>query len=200
MIVNRYCVLWVFSFFFIIACGNSKEEFQETYNIYNLILNDFEYRAIIKPNFAPPPSGHYEYTKSDSLSKYLYFYQQYAKKNIIHLDETTLQIQKENLHILKDCETFIDLKDFVISGKQNSIDAKYLNSLRKSQIVNKIKSEIKADAVLSFSNILFNKKMDKAIVLLAVNYRELNGFTSIIYLEKDHYLWNIICEKTISIS
>ncbi len=200
MIVNRYSVLMVLSFFYLVACENGKEKLLESYNIYNLILNDFEYRAIIKPNFAPPPSGHYEYTKSDSLSKYLYFYQQYAKKNIIHLDETTLQIQKENLHILKDCETFIDLKDFVISGKQNNIDAKYLNSLRKSEIVNQINSEIKADAVLSFSDVVFNKNKDKAILLLAVNFSELNGFTSIIYLEKNHYLWNIICEKTISIS
>ena len=54
--------------------------------------------------------------------------------------------------------------------------------------------------LFSFSNITFNKKYNKAIVAVGVSFGKLNGFSTLIYLEKKYFHWEIKCEETLSIS
>lgn len=58
----------------------------------------------------------------------------------------------------------------------------------------------KCDMVLTFSRIAFNKEENKAIVIMATNFGELNGFSALYFLEKEKGEWKIKCREGLSIS
>lgn len=53
---------------------------------------------------------------------------------------------------------------------------------------------------LNFSNVKFNKKNNKAIVIMGVGFGKLNGYSAIYFLEKKKEKWYIKYEKGLSIS
>ncbi len=58
----------------------------------------------------------------------------------------------------------------------------------------------KFNILLKFSRIAFNKKYNKAIVMMAVKFGKLNGFSTIYFLEKKEEMWSITCSKNLTIS
>ena len=56
------------------------------------------------------------------------------------------------------------------------------------------------DVLLNFSDITFNKDYTKALLIIGISHGRLDGFSTLIYLEKKHYHWQIICQKVVSIS
>lgn len=199
MIVNKHKIIILISFFIIISCGKDVKV-EESYQILNLLIRDFEKTSILHPSFAPPPTGGYSYSKNDSLKKYIHFYKEYIKEKSIVVNNEFFEINKVKLEKLKDCKSFYNIDELDFSNNLKVIELKYLNSTQSKILKKQVSQHQKGDASLSFSNIIFNKKTDKAVVLFSVEFSKLNGFTSIIYLEKEHYLWKIVCEKNLTIS
>ena len=54
--------------------------------------------------------------------------------------------------------------------------------------------------LLNFSRIAFNKEFNKAIIIIGESIGHLNNVTTLLYLEKENYVWKIKCEKGLSIS
>ncbi|QTE21317.1 hypothetical protein [Polaribacter cellanae] len=199
MIVKKYKIIAVASFFLFLSCSNNIKT-EESYQILNLLIRDFEKTSILHPSFAPPPSGSYIYSKNDSLNQYIYFYKQYIKKKTIFIENEVLEIDETELNVIKDCKGINTKNEFIFNNKLKSIDYKYLSSKKNNVFTNKNIQNKEIDAYLSFSNIIFNKNHNKAVIIFSVKYSKLNGFTSIVYLEKEHYFWEIICEKNLTVS
>ncbi len=94
----------------------------------------------------------------------------------------------------------IDLKKLFLHKKRNEFKQDSL--IYYSEKIKKLprKGFDKIDMLFSFSNITFNKKYNKAIVVVGVSFGKLNGFSTLIYLEKKHLHWEIKCEEVLSIS
>jgi len=199
MIVSKHKIIIFISFFIIISCGKDVK-IEESYQILNLLMGDFEKTSILHPSFAPPPSGSYSYSKNDSLEKYMHFYKEYIKKKRIVVNNEFFEINRAKLEKLKGCKNFYSIDELDFSNNLKVIELEYLNSTESNILKKSVNQHQKIDAQLSFSNIIFNKNTDKAVVLFSVKYSKLNSFTSIIYLEKKHYLWKIVCEKNLTIS
>lgn len=199
MIVNKYKIIAVASFFLFFSCNNNIKT-EESYQILNLLIKDFEKTSILQPNFAPPPSGNYTYSKNDSLNQYIYFYNQYVKKKTIFIENEVLEIDETDLNVIKDCKGINIKNEFIFNKNLKSIDYKYLSSKNNNVCTNKTTQNKEIDAYLSFSNVIFNKNYDKAVVIFSIKYSKLNSFTSIVYLKKEHFFWEIICEKNLTIS
>lgn len=215
MSVNSKYLLIVVVLFFI-SCKKEPStkniEEKNTYQIITNLLSDLRESMILPPRFPPPPSNEkYNYTIQDSLSSYKYFYKQtIRKKTIAFLPETfILDKKKEKAKTLEKCTTDKNLIHlFLTRKKEKNIAITKIANLKKDSLIyytEKHKMMLgkgfqEIDMLLSFSNITFNKDYTKAIIIVGVSYGKLNGFSTLIYLEKKHYHWKIKCEKVLTIS
>lgn len=196
IVINYRSLIFILVFIFFSCDRDVKVE--ESYQILNLLIRDFEEISILHPSFAPPPSGSYIYTKNDSLRKYKYFYDQYLNRKNIVISNNFFEIDRKKLQNTNSCNAFYNVNEFKFYENSKKLELKYLNSI-KSNII-KIPNSKEIDVKLSFSKILFNKSNNRAILIFVVKFNDLNSFSSIVYLEKEFFLWKIKCEKILTIS
>jgi|TARA_Y100000385_G_C12819131_1_gene519591 hypothetical protein len=56
------------------------------------------------------------------------------------------------------------------------------------------------DIRFNFSRIIFDDKLEKAILIVGVGFEKLNAFSVLLYFEKDNFEWIKKCTKTLEIS
>ncbi|WP_420553350.1 hypothetical protein [Tenacibaculum aiptasiae] len=153
----------------------------------------------------PPPLKHRNFKTKDSLFFYKNFYEKTNGIKKIGVYENLLKMPEYNELYFSDCIKSKNKLDFFKNENNKSkIEINKISLLKKNDSILFIKnSQNKIDNIdlyMSFSKVKFNKKYTKAIVFLGINYGALNGFSTLIYLEKKHYHWVIKCEKRLSIS
>ncbi|WP_408026642.1 hypothetical protein [Tenacibaculum litoreum] len=188
---------------------NYEEE--NTYQIIGLLLSDLRGSTVLPPGFPPPPGEDiYEFTTRDSLRRYKYFYKQTVRKKIIaFLPQIYASEKKNELQTINKCtndKALINL--FLESEKNIKIDINKVGNSKKDSLIYYTEKHKKMlgrgfneiDMLLSFSNITFNKDYTRALLVVGVTFERLNGFSTLIYLEKENYHWEIKCEEGLSIS
>lgn len=191
---------------------NYEEE--NTYQIIGLLLSDLRGSTVLPPGFPPPPGEDiYEFTTRDSLRRYKYFYKQTVRKKIIAFLPQIYASEKKNkeneLQTINKCtndKALINL--FLESEKNIKIDINKVANSKKDSLIYYTEKHKKMlgggfdeiDVLLSFSDITFNKDYTKALISVEVIFEKLDGISTLIYLEKKHYHWEIKCKKVLSIS
>lgn len=187
---------------------------ENTYQIIGLLLSDLRGSMVLPPGFPPPPGEDtYEFTTRDSLRRYKYFYKQTVRKKIIAFLPQIYASEKRNkeneLQTINKCtndKALINL--FLESEKNSKIDINKVANSKKDSLIYYTEKQKKMlgggfdeiDMLLSFSDITFNKDYTKALISVGVIFEKLDGISTLIYLEKKHYHWEIKCKKVISIS
>ncbi|MFT7901358.1 hypothetical protein VBY74_15395 [Tenacibaculum ascidiaceicola] len=213
---NKYIFLIITLLF--LSCKEKQQastiEEENTYQIIGLLLSDLRGSMVLPPGFPPPPGEDtYEFTTRDSLRRYKYFYKQTVSKKIIAFLPQIYASEKRNkeneLQTINKCtndKALINL--FLESEKNIKIDINKVANSKKDSLIYYTEKHKKMlgggfdeiDVLLSFSDITFNKDYTKALISVGVIFEKLDGISTLIYLEKKHYHWEIKCKKVISIS
>ncbi len=207
-------VILIISVFFISCTKSEDKKDYETENVYEVISYLINYKSKdFLPSVAFPPlpdnKGMPVYTTKDSLSSYRYFYEQFKRNKVIAI-EKSLKPFKEK-YLFDDCKYFKsdEYNKFTSTDKISSLDLEKIFVKENDSLIfyNETFKELegrgfgnKFDIFFEFSKISFNKSYNKAVIYLGVSFGKLNGFSTLIYLEKKHFHWEIKCEETLSIS
>ena len=194
--------------FLLNSCCQNKNNTEEenTYQIVTLLVNGYKKYIVLSPSFPPPLLSKMKI--QDSLLIYKYFIQQSLKKKTIALTNKMFAIKEthsfrdkceidkeivEKLNTLTKSKS-LNIEKVTLYGKDTLIQ--YKEEFKKSSW----KGFYKMDLLLSFSRISFNKQFNKAIMIVGATKGHLNGFSTLVYLEKENYVWKIKCQKGLSIS
>ncbi|WP_299157710.1 hypothetical protein [uncultured Tenacibaculum sp.] len=215
---NIYKYIFLIISFIFFSCKEKQKTSilieENTYQIFEKIIGDLRESIVLKPGFPPPPDKkNYKFTTKDSLQAYKYFYKQTVRKKIIALLPQTYilnkKYKKEVLKTIKECTNNKNLINSFFNSKKNIkiVIDKIANHKKDSLLYytknyeKRLRTEFQdIDIFLSFSNIIFNEEKTKAFLIVGVSYENLNGFSTLIYLEKEYYHWTIKCKKILSIS
>ncbi len=195
---------------------NVEEKY--TYDIISLLYNDLTFVSDV-PMFPPPPSrlnnedviSDFQYSRQDSLKIIKYYKERVAKKQIIAVVHNMEASVARNVRLNPDCtkeygnllEDFFKMKKFhkkidiskIVNNRKDSI------MYFKKELLPKFGKDFNVfDIILSFSQIKFNKKLDKAILIVSRSTSRLAGFNSIYFLERKNRVWTIKCIKGLTIS
>lgn len=213
---NKYVFLIIA--FLLFSCEEKQQEKdvreENTYQITSYLVNKFREPPLLAPAFPPPPKGkEYIYTTRDSLTSYMYSVNEFIRKKTIAFLPKTFTLDKEyrkkKIKTIKECTNDKQLiKSFLKSERGIKIDINKVGNSKKDSLIYYTEKHKKMlgrgfneiDMLLSFSNITFNKDYTKALLVVGVTFERLNGFSTLIYLEKENYHWKIKCEEGLSIS
>ena len=177
---------------------NSLKE-RNIYQIVSLLVDDFG-RPFIPP---PPPNEINTYTdiQLDSIfnqKQKISIYPVFQKVNNKFSHKKAYDVEFNKL--------MDSLKD-VYFDKKVDISKIKINRPFNLSIIDTIKVrqdrrylEENFDKLLSFYNISFNEKQTKAVTIIGVGMGTLNGYTSLVFLEKINGKWKIKGVDTFSIS
>ncbi len=193
-----YSIL-LFSMFFISCAKKEIKKEHETYKIISLLIDEFG-----KAPPPPPPPGEL-YSLSEKQKDSIY---NQAQKIVIY---PTFYVRKDKLTYNKNYgEEFKNLTDNLRGLKANELfnlskvhikrpfELSILDTLKKKKDRRYIEKNF--DKLLIFSNISFNDTYTKAVAIVGVNMGPLNGYSSLVFLEKKNGKWNIKGTDTLSIS
>lgn len=200
--IIKYFFFSLFIFYFSCDRFNNLEE-ENTYQILSLLLNKFSDSKGFHPNFPPNPEGkEYIFSTKDSLQLYKYFYKKITDKKIIAISPKMFTI-KDSLRFKNDCTINLNL----IKNNKNidKIDLAKISILKNDSLIYFLGNKKKeypnqSNIYFNFSKIIFSNDYKKAVIALGISFGKLNGFTTLIYLEKNIYHWNIKCERELNIS
>lgn len=213
---NKYIFLIITLLF--LSCKEKQQastiEEENTYQIIGLLLSDLRGSMVLPPGFPPPPGEDtYEFTTKDSLWSYKYFYKQTVRKKTIafwpQISVSKKKYKEKELQIINECTNDNQLiTSFLKSGNNIKIDINKVANSKKDSLIYYTEKHKKMlgggfdeiDVLLSFSDITFNKGYTKALISVGVIFEKLDGISTLIYLEKKHYHWEIKCKKVLSIS
>lgn len=206
-------LLFIILYNFCYSCRfDNNIEKKNTYQVLNLLINEFTTNPKkITFNIPPPPNGaklKYKLSVKDSLLLYKQFYEETLRQKIIALEPNMFGID-EQYNFKKSCnvnskllQSFISLKNTkkidlnkIISRKNDSL-IYYTETYEKRY--DKGFNEI--DIYLNFSRISFSKNYKEAILILGISYDKLDGFSALYLLKKINKKWYIKCEKELTIS
>ncbi|WP_281991565.1 hypothetical protein [Aquimarina aggregata] len=188
-------------FIFFLSCKSNVEE-KETYEIISLITQEY---GLPLPPVPPPPPAKLPSLKEmgwDSIKK-------------LKQDIAVYPILKNNNKALSDFSELkdIEFKTFFEKIKKNkkvlrldlskfNVKKQFQLSIIDTSLLKKDKYYVDKnfDKLLTFQNISFNNEFNKAIIIIGVSIGPLNGYSSLVFLEKKNGNWTIKNSKTISIS
>jgi hypothetical protein len=214
----------------IIILGCDRKQYNKDEDIYNVlkVMYDHMVTSRLKITALPqpiPPSSLVMKKKSDSINiktvsdlinskDTINLIKSFIKKNgryIVSIDSIlrppyTLDIEEKHL------QEFLDFKQIYASFKSIkdsvNVDVSLIPNNEYSYVI-PYKSYYKdlpsrgynkIDIGLWFSNIAFNQKRNKAILIVGVGLGRLNGFSAIYFLEKRKVKWFIKYKKGLTIS
>lgn len=214
MTVTRVLRILIISLIFLSCSTNntSSSDEEDIYRIISKLTSRVKEQSLLYPTFPPPPSkAKYTFTTKDSLMRFKRFYEQYKGKKIIAFDQIMFNLPESIKIDLIDCQ--FDSKSFIrhsirTKTKNGLIDVNKLFISNKDSLLiygDSLKNKLdegfhEIDFLLSFSEIMFNDDYDKAVLIVNVKFEKLDSFSTIIYLEKKHYHWKIVCEEVLNIS
>lgn len=210
---TKFCLFGVV--FLILFSCKSDVRIQETEDLYQVIslLYDKSIKDVDVP-FPPPPPGEYKgLTEQDSIridSVIKKVKEERANKRfIVAINPYLFSIKKE--YKIDNCAEYnYFLKEKMITTNKDSIklDISRINNQRNDSIIyfsndlleNNSRDFYKFDITLGFSNVIFNAKKTKALIISGIGYSRLSGFSTLHFLEKRKNKWEIVCEKGLTIS
>lgn len=216
-------IFFVFFIFLFISCNKekTKEKEQDMYGILNVLINKYKH-SNVSPVFLPVNNPFFKknfkkFDTKDSLFSYKYFYEKISeKKNIainkkmtaahLNIDKITCIDKKKYSLLIKELtsskeEKKIAIKNVILYPKRDEFEKDSIMYFSEKFKLLKSKDFPKElNMLFNFSNIVFNEKNNKALVVMNLSFSRLDGFSVLIYLEKKDYHWEIICEQGLSIS
>ena len=198
-----------------ISCEVRKYDTEiHKYEVLSILLNELT-RVIPSPSFNPPQkkeglSLNY-FSKKDSLKIVEFNINKINSKQIVailpELETSVLRKIKLNSNCFQQFSGLLD-DFFKMKNANERIDISKIKSNRKDSIMYFKKEYLSMhskgfdafDILLSFSQIKFNKKLDKAIIIAAKSTSKLSGFNAIYFLERKNGVWHIKCQKGLTIS
>ncbi len=181
----------------LISCNSNVQKKIDDKEVYSLIIN----KSIHPLPPPPPPSkiGDTTIIKKETLDSIFKIELNLAvDKNKLKVSGSFPKIenQKEFIELVKqlyfninDNNSFIDTTLIVKEHKLTFFDSIEKNKIRE-----------KYDAIIHLSSIIYNKKHNKAVVIIGINFDRLSGSEILYFLEKKDNLWHIVKSKTISIA
>jgi hypothetical protein len=208
--------LFILLFGILLLFVNCEKEEKYTYDIISLFYNDLTFVSDV-PMFPPPLKYSDEgklrtkITKKDSLRIIKFFKERVKKKQIIAVIPTMETSVPRKINLKPEClEEYGGLLEgfFKMENIQNKIEISKIKNNRKDSIMYfkneylsmRSKEFDQFDILLSFSQIKFNNKLDKAIIIASRSTSKLSGFNSIYFLERKNGVWAIKCIKGLTIS
>ncbi|PKV48706.1 hypothetical protein ATE84_0712 [Aquimarina sp. MAR_2010_214] len=192
--------------FIIYSCNNSKKKANDSkedkYKIISLLIE----KLSAGPPPPPPPPGVY---KKDTIAFNRYV-DSINKLNVSivvfdHFIESERTFTQAKREIHKDFHLLIErLENNEIENSKINFDSIIVSSNRKIIPVNKVYRNLlkdnNASHYVAFSNIIFNKNVDKAVVYMINNRGPLSGNTILVLLEKKDGSWRVFKRKLLTIS
>ncbi|APG65580.1 hypothetical protein LPB136_09495 [Tenacibaculum todarodis] len=209
MKATSYLILVVIFF----SCQKEKirnYEEENTYQIVTSLLDEYKSYIVLPPMLTRPPGAkNQKLTIQDSLWIYKYHYNQLINKKTIAVNKNIFGVEK-NYSFRGKCSIVDDklLEKFNSLKENKKIDVSKVTIYGKDTLI-QYKEEFKKlpwsgfnkmDLLLNFSRIAFNKEYNKAIIIVGASKGRLNGVSTLLYLEKVNYVWQIKCQKGLSIS
>lgn len=195
---TSFSILFLSIFLFSCTSKVTKKE-NETYKIISLLIDEFG-----KASPPPPPPGE------------LYSLSEKQKDSINNQDQNivlypTFYVRRDEIKYNKNYgNEFKDLTNNLRDLESNELlnlskirikrpyQLSILDTLKKKKDRRYIEKNF--DKLLIFSNISFNESHTKAVVTVGVNMGPLNGYSSLVFLEKQNGEWRIKGTNTLSIS
>lgn len=190
------------------SCENERhlKAEEESFNVFRLLIEEYIEDSITHPSFPVPPGGNkFNYSINDSLKIFKNFYESLNKEKTIALTFG------ENGEVYADdnnCESLVLFDDVrAYRTKKHNMtsmlnqffkDSIFLNRLNINDFYSKPNSTV--DFLISFSDITFNSRYNKAYLNVSVIYGRLDGTSYFVYLEKEGFLWKIKCHIVLSTS
>lgn len=195
--------------FLVISCSKKESikliEEENTYQIISYLVDDYKKYLVLSSSFPPPPIiGREKFKTQDSLNIYKYFIQQSLKKKNIAVNKKLFRVEEKSSFRGK-CDIVDDqlLEKFNNLKENKKLDVEKVTMYGKDTLI-QYKEEFKKlpwsgfneiDLLLNFSRIAFNKEYNKAIIIVGAAKGRLNGVSTLLYLEKENYVWKIKCQQ-----
>ncbi len=202
-VTNMKSIFFIlFCSFFIFGCNDKQVKEKNTYQIISVLIEEFG-----KPIIPPPPPKELSHLKPLTDKQLDSITNQEQKICIFPI----FRRNKKNFNYKKEYdeefnELVSDLKSSYNIGKIDiskiKIDRPYQLSLVDTVKVRQDRRYVEKnfDKLLSFYNVSYNKKRTKAVTIIGVGIGRLNGYTSLVFLEKTKGIWKIKHIDTFSIS
>lgn len=200
--LNVIKILFGIIFIGLLGCDDAKNQNTDTYKIVTILV-DRETKPIVPP---PPPglSDSLFQVKADSILDIVETESWQNQKFIVGLD--TLMTPVES----KITDSIIGYRDLLekLNGLKDTQQLKIKN-IGKTRGVELTPVPVDSsgrpdyssiDMRISFSCIVYNKDGSKAMLVMGVSRGRLNGYASLLILEKVGNEWQIVKEKVLSIS
>ncbi|WP_282079577.1 hypothetical protein [Aquimarina algiphila] len=180
------------------SCTSIEEEREKNqYEIISILIEHFG-----KSDFPPPPPGRsYTFSKiqldsirSQKQNIALYPVLKDSNDNFLKSDSDDFNILTQNLKNLKE-KIFIDISKINLKTAHN---ISILDTLKLASDRNSVYNDF--NKIISFSQISFNQEYTKAVLVVGVSKGYLNGYASLVFLEKIDNIWQIKGTDTFSIS
>jgi hypothetical protein len=183
------------------SCDSKQNiEDENSFQIANLLVNYYSKSSVLQPSFPPPPDNlKYTYSTEDSLRIYKHFHEEIIRNKRISISEKMFSV-KQKFDFENICNEDLQLLTAMYNLEEKSFDFSGIVLINSNLFLSQKNKINEIDIKINFSRISFNKTYDKAMLVLGVNFGELNSFSTLIYLEKEKYRWVIKCEKELSIS
>ena len=208
--------------FVLMACSKKQKKTKEehVYDVISVLYKNVSRKKMIF--FAFPPSPPPSNIRWDSLKKIMELDREVEKDTIKKINK--LLKRKGRLIVAIDSVLYVPhldnikqlkyegyeklLNNFVSIDTIRNIDVTKITSNKYAFCIPYLddykflqrKGYEKFNIRLKFSEIAFNEKFDKAIVIMGASFGRLNGFSSLFLLEKTEGRWCVKYEKGLSIS
>lgn len=215
MIASRFNIVFygcILSLFLFSSCEQHIEEEENTYQIVSMLIKKTQRKSNLPPSFPPSPDKGtlHRFTVKDSLNIYKYYFEQSFKSWVIEVNNnmsgTNTKYNLKSNCVYRSNELlkhYYSLKNDVFLDINKISSANNLDSIINKDNSNKIYSDLKLGKPkmrVSFSRIAFDKNYSKALLVMSVEFGKLDGFSALIFLEKEYFHWKIKCEKLLTIS
>ncbi|WP_298546159.1 hypothetical protein [uncultured Aquimarina sp.] len=194
--------LILFCSFFIFGCNDKQVKEKNTYQILSLLIDEFG-----KPIIPPPPPKELSHLKpltDNQIDSIINQKQEICIFPIFRRNNNNFNYKKEYDEefnkLVSDLKNSYTVEKIDIS--KIKIDRPYQLSIVDTMKMRENRRYIEKnfDKLLSFYNVSYNKKGTKAVTIIGVGMGPLNGYTSLVFLEKINGIWKIKNIDTFSIS
>ncbi len=198
--MKKLFVLFIVFVIFLSCEPNIREK--DTYEIVSLITQEY---GLPLPPPPPPPPARLPSLKEmgwDSIKKLEQNIAVYpVLKNTKKLFSKYPNEEDVEFRVLIE-KMNKDKNDSTLDISKLNVNEQFQLSIVDTSLLKKDKYHIEKnyDKLLIFHNISFNTELNKAVTLIGVSMAPLNGFSSLVFLEKKKGKWVIVKSKELTIS
>ena len=192
-------IILIFIAISILSCNRTSKVSIEKSGVYKVVIEEFG-----KANLPPPLPGKLHNFSKQELDSIFGQEQKIAIYPILNINKEEINLNKikDSLYskIAKKL-TNLDKDDLMDLSKINTRSSLHLSLIDTLEQKKNSKLYYKNfDKLLYLSPISFNEELSRAITIVGVGINFLNGFSALIYLEKQEDEWVIVKSEELTIS